>query len=763
MESNTPCEPLNLVKHKTKPVAVVAPSAVLEAPPTFPEPCQGRLLKIPKAFSSVDSAKIGDPLRPDGLYSMIHSLVACEHKFLTTLYVNGLMNGSSRPPLGFPLIPGYSGSFLSDVYRGQFGVAPVLGNLLTFADTQRQLWQMVGSPENQLQSSAAQIPCASTSTDTELPLGKKSRGKRSSSMDQKNSTSSTTEGSKNQDSGQTGNNQDKKKPHIKKPLNAFMLYMKEMRAKVVAECTLKESAAINQILGRRPKRHSTLKTSAGALRLHYTLVFKINIHTRTNKVYNGKNQGCPFENGHEWSGEKTEVQERRQEFTLNSGAGTFLFGEGGTLTVNLQSHNKLTGFGKSGSSLSCSLDGHGMIGSCSFEGPETVSSCSLDGSGMVSSCSIDSPWMVGSCSLEGSGTISSCSLEGSCLTALDGVKALGWYAYNRHRHLLTTILSLAEKMLLMLVATQSKVELVLVINVSIWHSLTREEQAKYYEKARQERQLHMQLYPGWSARDNYGYGAKKKKRKKERSTSDTGGTNISWHALGREEQAKYYELARRERQLHMQLYPDWSSRANSSRGKKRKRKQETNDGGCVMVCCREQHEEMSSQVWTGPAESVVQTLQPIFPDKHLHTVPSSTNSIINKGYELDMPDKLGIERTKYHPQSEKLDALSKYSITECVEIQTVLLVEDADPQTSVILEDADPQTDFLVIYADPQKAPMMKYSDLQTAMIEDADLQTVSPSPGKSRSTGRPKKDCKRKMIHQSRESRKTFCQTKST
>lgn len=42
-----------------------------------------------------------------------------------------------------------------------------------------------------------------------------------------------------------------KKPHIKKPLNAFMLYMKEMRAKVVAECTLKESAAINQILGRK--------------------------------------------------------------------------------------------------------------------------------------------------------------------------------------------------------------------------------------------------------------------------------------------------------------------------------------------------------------------------------------------------------------------------------------------------------------------------------------------------------------------------------
>ena len=46
-------------------------------------------------------------------------------------------------------------------------------------------------------------------------------------------------------------------PHIKKPLNAFMLYMKEQRQKVVQECTLKESAAINQILGR--KWHSLSK------------------------------------------------------------------------------------------------------------------------------------------------------------------------------------------------------------------------------------------------------------------------------------------------------------------------------------------------------------------------------------------------------------------------------------------------------------------------------------------------------------------------
>ncbi len=48
---------------------------------------------------------------------------------------------------------------------------------------------------------------------------------------------------------------------------------------------------------------------------------------------------------------------------------------------------------------------------------------------------------------------------------------------------------------------------------SQWHALSREEQAKYYELARKERQLHMQMYPGWSARDNYAQ-SKKKKRKR---------------------------------------------------------------------------------------------------------------------------------------------------------------------------------------------------------------------------------------------------------
>ncbi|XP_061510742.1 protein pangolin, isoforms A/H/I/S isoform X1 [Anopheles gambiae] len=49
-----------------------------------------------------------------------------------------------------------------------------------------------------------------------------------------------------------------------------------------------------------------------------------------------------------------------------------------------------------------------------------------------------------------------------------------------------------------------------------WHSLSRDEQSVYYDKARQERQLHMEMYPGWTARDNYGYGSKKKRKAKKK-------------------------------------------------------------------------------------------------------------------------------------------------------------------------------------------------------------------------------------------------------
>ncbi|XP_053504081.1 transcription factor 7 isoform X5 [Ictalurus furcatus] len=56
-----------------------------------------------------------------------------------------------------------------------------------------------------------------------------------------------------------------------------------------------------------------------------------------------------------------------------------------------------------------------------------------------------------------------------------------------------------------------------------WHALTREEQAKYYELARKERQLHMQLYPSWSARDNYGKKKRRKRDKQQDSATGPGG------------------------------------------------------------------------------------------------------------------------------------------------------------------------------------------------------------------------------------------------
>ncbi|KAK2510242.1 Tcf7 [Columba guinea] len=67
-----------------------------------------------------------------------------------------------------------------------------------------------------------------------------------------------------------------------------------------------------------------------------------------------------------------------------------------------------------------------------------------------------------------------------------------------------------------------------------WHALSREEQAKYYELARKERQLHMQLYPGWSARDNYG---KKKRRTREKQQDSSSGGKRSAFGTYKEKDA----------------------------------------------------------------------------------------------------------------------------------------------------------------------------------------------------------------------------------
>nr|XP_045591527.1 protein pangolin, isoforms A/H/I/S-like isoform X4 [Procambarus clarkii] len=78
-----------------------------------------------------------------------------------------------------------------------------------------------------------------------------------------------------------------------------------------------------------------------------------------------------------------------------------------------------------------------------------------------------------------------------------------------------------------------------------------------------------------------------------------------WHALSREEQAKYYEMARKERQLHMQMYPGWSSRQNYSQGKKKKRNRDKTQDGANMKKCRARYGLEQQSQWCKPCSPAV--------------------------------------------------------------------------------------------------------------------------------------------------------------
>ncbi|XP_034997726.2 putative transcription factor SOX-14 [Hippoglossus stenolepis] len=52
----------------------------------------------------------------------------------------------------------------------------------------------------------------------------------------------------------------------------------------------------------------------------------------------------------------------------------------------------------------------------------------------------------------------------------------------------------------------------------MWKALSKKEQEKYYEEYRRLKRIHNQLYPDWSARDNYG---KKRKRSPRKASAKT--------------------------------------------------------------------------------------------------------------------------------------------------------------------------------------------------------------------------------------------------
>ncbi|CCD73394.2 Protein pop-1 [Caenorhabditis elegans] len=50
-----------------------------------------------------------------------------------------------------------------------------------------------------------------------------------------------------------------------------------------------------------------------------------------------------------------------------------------------------------------------------------------------------------------------------------------------------------------------------------WHDLSKEEQAKYFEMAKKDKETHKERYPEWSARENYAVNKKKTKKRRDKS------------------------------------------------------------------------------------------------------------------------------------------------------------------------------------------------------------------------------------------------------
>uniref|UniRef100_W5L9B2 Transcription factor 7 n=1 Tax=Astyanax mexicanus TaxID=7994 RepID=W5L9B2_ASTMX len=99
-----------------------------------------------------------------------------------------------------------------------------------------------------------------------------------------------------------------------------------------------------------------------------------------------------------------------------------------------------------------------------------------------------------------------------------------------------------------------------------WHALTRDEQAKYYELARKERQLHMQLYPSWSARDNYGKKKRRKREKQQDSTADPGSPKKCRARFGLNQQTEWCGPCRRKKKCIRFLQGGNCSSPHSSDG-----------------------------------------------------------------------------------------------------------------------------------------------------------------------------------------------------
>lgn len=175
MEDYNDSEPLNLVKKKPKPVAVVAPSAVIEAGDKCKdeadeeeeeikvedlslgrkeEGCLGKVVEDVNKNCFWDKSSMGYQRGSDthnGVYSMLNNLTSAEPNFLTALYMRSLM-----PP------GGYLGSYsLPPMYP------PMPEDPQAFWAHQR-FWQMVQL--NEAQKTTSQSPKGSSSLTDALSI-----------------------------------------------------------------------------------------------------------------------------------------------------------------------------------------------------------------------------------------------------------------------------------------------------------------------------------------------------------------------------------------------------------------------------------------------------------------------------------------------------------------------------------------------------------------------------------------------------------------
>lgn len=159
MDDYYDCEPLNLVKKKPKPVAVVAPSAVVEPGTSAPEEEEeeGKVEDLSiKKDKRVDKESIVEDVNKNCLSGMGYQrpsgggyMMGCEPSFLTALYLRSLVSTGVIPQSylsGYPLYP----------------PSPRLEDPLW---AQQRFWQMVQAHKSPLES-----PKSSTSVTDSLSI-----------------------------------------------------------------------------------------------------------------------------------------------------------------------------------------------------------------------------------------------------------------------------------------------------------------------------------------------------------------------------------------------------------------------------------------------------------------------------------------------------------------------------------------------------------------------------------------------------------------